>query len=503
MNKQFQLLLALALFSSLACDESGFNLIVNPEILQGLTTFDYNTYFNIRQLVIEKTLVGKYIYDYKLEISNFTCRFIKPPTNVSTSYIKNSEGDNILVVDIKGFEGLFHTNFNLSYGIIKEMFKYTGISVHLDSLSFSISFNKKGELSVSPINVEFGKVDLTYVVEHKDILLRLTKYLIDNEINSAFNTTRKEIENIVKEIVNHPIFTFKSESVNLTFIDRPRFINVDLNETIQFMNMFLGKAFPILNDTKVIQFKTRGRFFMKDQSAAKYPFPEPVNMSVIKEKKNSNFQFLLSDYTLNTEIYSLFHSGRLDFTIPLFDLVPFESNVKGYSTIIPEFAKKYPHNNYNILSVVDIKEKKNNLPVLTTFLNRFEVNLNFNVAFLTYVGTQDILDLNLNVTATLHGNFISNDTSIYLSLNSIEVQGIYIITDNLNVDKKEIKKAIQYLLNKTLVDGYREILKRYNLSELLNEYLKNLGINLKNINIISKTGYNGITFDFNKYEPKY
>ena len=493
-NLYFVFLLTLVSFS--ICENSGFNLIVNPENLKFLTTFDFNKFLNIKEIVIDKSFEGTFKYDYKLSLSNFTVKDIVPPVKVDTFYSKNEKRTDVLNVDIRGVKGYFMTNAELIYGPIHEKKQNLKFSIQIDSLRFALFFNEKNELNVSQLNTTVGDVIFDSQIERKEDIIELIKYLVNNGADFMFEMFKKDIQDYVREIVSHPIFTFINESINMTLMDQIKFERVRNQTKKKILNLFFGKV----TDQRVLVSKFKGRFFMNSQVNDTYSFPSPVAMSAIKEKINNDFQFLISDYTVNTELYSLYKSRRLEFTLPLFpEMLPFESNVKGYSTIIPELASKYPNDNFIVFGLLNLNED-NQMPTVNTTENGMKINMNMNFVLLTESEPESV-DLNLNMTTVITLKVNSTNGIIKAMVDSIEVKQIYVITDKINADLDNLKKVIPELLNKNVIAYGNKFIGEYDIAQLINQYLGNIKINLKNISIVTKNGYTGFTFDLNSYSP--
>lgn len=391
--------------------------------------------------------------------------------------ITNENGKKILIVQFKGAEVDMNIGeLDISYGSIEEEGKLIQLSFVIDTLSYSISFDSNGQIKLSLFDIIVGKVKTSYNSKHMEELIKLLKYIVNEQLSKEGAFINTLIENVIHGFYKEPTLTIEDYKINLPIIDLPQFLIYNsitgITEEKRLINQFLGN-YSFSNKTYLLVFGMKGQVISQNEPKSDYDFPEAINMTIIPEFLNKDVQLLISDYSINTLLYKMFLSKELNVNFPLYQqYLPFTADVKGYSTIIPEYSIKYPNKNYNILTLIEVNKYFMIAPVMSSSLEGLILDINFKLEFRTYLNppSEYVIDLDLNITKGVKVLFESNGTDVSIRIEDYDIKRFDVNKNEINTSINNLYITIPDLLNKTVIAYVNRMVKDIKVSEMIKQF---------------------------------
>jgi hypothetical protein len=245
-------------------------------------------------------------------------------------------------------------------------------------------------------------------------------------------------------------------------------------------------------DTTILSCGLHGSVYPNLNPDMKPSINPAVDMPYVEEYFDNELQILLSDYTINTLLFMGQQTGILkqEFTTISNKLFPFDFNVEGVSTIIPEFRTKYPDNNYEILMKAAISVSGHNQPILVSSTNGAQLRINFGLDFDTTWSDDPFddpnKDLKLNITASCNIHFVVSENVLNVVIDNFNVDQLIKQKDLINADEENLKTQIAWAFNDVVLPLLNGYVKNVKVTELLKGLL---GVNFHKLRLVSKDNY--------------
>ena len=510
MQKPFFALAFLSLLAVALCNNSGVRFGVDTQIFKVLTQIDFNKFLQGKTLLNHTDITGSFLFNYEATIENLNVVEVKAPKQVDVVQSVNNQGLQVVHLDAKGIYAAIRTDFYAKYGLFHDSGEQVLVTAEVNSINGDFYFTETGDVIISTFVVDLGTVTIDFESGFYKFLFSLTKYLIVNSIEKEIKKLSDTISQAINDWVTSEFLYDLGLGIgfNFTNVDRPKLVpHTKVAHEKDYLTLFTKvieyfttdddsvKA-RLIRDTElqttILTCGLHGSVYPNLNPEMKPAIEPAVNMPYVEEYFDNEIQILLSDYTINTLLFMGQQTGILkqEFTTISNKLFPFDFNVEGVSTIIPEFRTKYPDNNYDILMKAAISVNGHNQPILVSSTNGAQLKINFGLDFDTTWSDDPFddpnKDLKLNVTASCNIHFVVNENVLDVVIDTFNVDELVKQKDLINADEENLKTQIAWAFNDVvlpLVNGY---VKNVKVAELLKSLL---GVNFQKLRIVSKDQY--------------
>lgn len=507
MQKQIAFLLVLV--SVALCNYSGVKFGVDTQIFKSITKVDFNKFLQGKTLLNHTEMSGSFLFKYDIQIDNLNVVEVKAPSSVDVQQSINDKGFRQIHLDVKGIYAAIRTDFAIHYGIFRDSGKQVLITAKVNSVNGDFYFNEKGEVFISTFKVDLGDVTIDFKSGFYKFLYNLAKHLILSQVEKSIAKLNGTIGDAINKWVNEEFLYDLGFGIgfNFTNIDRPVLLpytkNLASEELLDYIirvgQYFLGdveegKRLADENtlETTFLTCGLHGSIYPNLSPQLKPDILPAVNMTYVQEFFDNEIQILVSDYTFNTLLFMGQQTGYLhkEFTTETNKLFPFDFNVKGVSTIIPEFATKYPENNFEIQMKAAITINGNAQPKIVSAENGSRLVINFGLDFDTTVSEDPfddpVKDLKLNITSSLGIQFVVKDNVLDLVISDFKVDTIDKKVDEINANVDNLKAVIKKEFEELILPILNGYVKNIKVAELLK---KLTGIEFNRLRLVSKDQY--------------
>jgi hypothetical protein len=510
MQKPFIALAFLSLVALTLCNNSGVKFGVDTQIFKVLTQIDFNKFVQGKTLLNHTEISGTYLFKYEVTLDNLNVVEVKPPTSVDVVQSVNDQGLRVVHLDVKGIYVAIRTDFSAKYGLFKDSGEQILITAEVNSVNGNFYFTETGDVVISTFVVDLGTVTIDFESGFYKFLFSLTKYLIVNTVEKELKKLSDTISQAINDWVTSEFVYDLGLGIgfNFTNVDRPKLIPhtkvINEKDLLTLFSKVLeyyttddeqAKA-KLINDsqldTTILTCGLHGSVYPNLNPDMKPSINPAVDMPYVEEYFDNELQILLSDYTINTLLFMGQQTGILkqEFTTISNKLFPFDFNVEGVSTIIPEFRTKYPDNNYEILMKAAISVSGHNQPILVSSTNGAQLRINFGLDFDTTWSDDPFddpnKDLKLNITASCNIHFVVSENVLNVVIDNFNVDQLIKQKDLINADEENLKTQIAWAFNDVVLPLLNGYVKNVKVTELLKGLL---GVNFHKLRLVSKDNY--------------
>ena len=510
-NKHLLLLTFLSFcVATTLCNHSGVKFGVDTEIFKVLTKIDFNKFLQGKTLLNHTDFSGTFLFKYEAAIDNLNVVEVRSPHTVEVSHSVNKEGLQVVHLDVKGIYAAIRTDFSCKYGLFKDSGEQVLITAEVNSVNGDFYFTNTGEVVISTFVVDLGNVTIDFKSGFYKFLYSLTKHLIVKTIEKQIKKLAETISTAINDWVNAEFLFDLGLGIgfNFTNVDRPRLIPyTKLTQDNDVLSLLMKAVQYIATNnederahifdsnelqTTILTCGLHGSVYPNLNPDMRPAIDDAVDMPYEESYFDNELQILLSDYTINTLLFMGQQTGILkqEFTTISNKLFPFDFNVEGVSTMIPEFRTKYPNDNYEVLMKAAISVTKHKQPILVSSSDGAKLVINFGIDFETTWSDDPFddpnKDLQLNVEASCNIHFVVSENVLNVVINNFNVDSLIKTKDLLNADEENLKTQIAWAFNELVLPMLNGYVKNVKVAELLKGLL---GVDFHQLRLVSKDNY--------------
>ena len=196
-------ILFLSIFASFAYsfdNNSGIKLSLNTNYAKLLERLDVSKFANGKNIVSEpkKIDVNSQI---SLNIRNVTIDSIQMPDLVEVNSSQISEKDGTTDILLKNIQINLIVSFDINVWIFNDSINNGSIKVKINSISSQYHF-ENGHVKFNKLSVDINDIDIKFNSFLYKTIYWVAKKLIINQINSAAEKSRADIENAVNKFID-------------------------------------------------------------------------------------------------------------------------------------------------------------------------------------------------------------------------------------------------------------------------------------------------------------
>ena len=493
-------LIFILLISFISCEYSGVKAAIDSNIFKVLTKIDFNSLFKDKVLIDHVETSGQYLFKYEVVVDNFSLTNLTAPQEVKIETGTNDLGLPVVKLSIYSVTADILIDYlYIKYGLVHDTSRGVTGDIVFSSISGSYYFGNDGKVVISDFDVEIESLTIDIKQDFLNWLIKVFKSLIKSQVQKKLNTLGDTLESTLNNWVDNEFLYDLGYGIgfNLTNIEKPHMTLVDKQNVNSFLKLFASILFGANNtvfetQSALLQFGIKGSVYPNSHPELVPDLDPPVDMSFNTDYFTNELQVLLSTYTLNTLLYMGQSSGYLhkEFTNSSHWNFPWNFDTVGLQEIIPEFAQKYPDENYEVQLKAYVSVFNHLQPLIESTETGAKIVLNFNLDFLTTVSDDPFddpeEDLLVNVTAELPFTISVKYDLLTVNWEAFKVTKLVKNKDQLGVDEDKLVETVQTVWDSYVTKFIKGYTKNVAVASLLTIITKT---NWKNLKLETKDGY--------------
>jgi hypothetical protein len=477
------------------CEYSGVKVAITSEIYKILTKFDLNSIAQNKTVIERAEASGSALFNYDVVCENLWIKNIVQPDKVVIEQETTPDGLPQVKVTLYDIVAAIQIEYlYVKYGLIKETFNQPTGSVKVSSVEGRYYFTKEGKVVINEFNVEIDSFDIDVRKDFLNWLIGLFKGLIKDQVEKALDKLSTTISDAINNWVDGS-FAFDigyGISLNLTNLLKPQLTQVTKSK--QFLQIIASAINDYLSGhrfaetlTSVLTFGIHGACFPTGHPELVPPLTPAVDMPFNDTYFTNELQVLISTYSMNTALFIVQNGGYLQYTFTNEShlLFPWNFDTKGFSEIIPQFAEKYPNQNYKVQMKADISSK-HVTPYFEMTESGAKLVVNFNLDFTTEVDGQNVEDLSLNVFGEIPFEISVKYDLLSIKWNQFNLVKIEELKNQLNIPHDQLLTIVANMWDKYVTKFLKNYTQNIAISAILTLLTK---MSFKNFKLETKNGF--------------